>query len=103
MKNIFFVFLIPIIGLTISSCANSKEDTSGALTQMDQVLDQPNSTDDENNPDFPTVTISSCYLLNNSTIDNIHKLPHLQLTTPRLFVQKLTTQLSLIPGLTTPQ
>jgi len=70
MKNIYFIFLIPIIGLTISSCANSKEDTSGALTQMDQVLDQPNSTDDGINPDFPTVTISSCYLLNNSTIDN---------------------------------
>ncbi len=70
MKKIFFFFLISIISLTIFSCANSKEDTSGALTQMDQVLDQPNSTDDEVNPNIPIVEIGTCYLLDNSNIDN---------------------------------
>ena len=70
MKKIFFFFLISIISLTIFSCANSKEDTSGALTQMDQVLDQPNSKDDEVNPNIPIVEIGTCYLLDNSNIDN---------------------------------
>ena len=70
MKKLFFVFLIPIIVFAIDSCANSKEDTSGALSQMDQTLDQPNATDDEVNPNIPIVAISSCYLLDNSSIDN---------------------------------
>ena len=70
MKNSFFFFLIPVIALTINSCANSKEDTSGAIAQMDQTLDQPNSKDDEVNPNIPIVEIGTCYLLDNSNIDN---------------------------------
>ena len=70
MKNIFSFFLIPIIVLTVNSCANNKEDTSSALIQMDQALNQPNRKDDEVNPDIPTVVISSCYRVNNSSLDN---------------------------------
>ena len=70
MKKLFLFFIVPIISLTTNSCANSKEDTSGALAQMNQALNQPNRTDDEVDPDIPIVIISSCYRLNNSNIDN---------------------------------
>ena len=70
MKKLFFFFIIPIIVITINSCANSKEDTSGALAQMDQALNQPNRTDDEVDPVIPNVFISSCYRLDNSNINN---------------------------------
>ena len=70
MKKLFFIFIITILVININSCANSKEDTSGALSQMDQALNQPNRTDDEVNPVIPIVDISTCYRLNNSNIDN---------------------------------
>ena len=70
MKYLFFLLLIPVIALIINSCANSKEDTSGAIAQMDQTLDQPNFKDDEVNPNIPNVTIDTCYLIDNTNIDN---------------------------------
>ena len=70
MKYLFFCLLIPAIALNINSCSPGKEDTSGALNQMDQTLDQSNSTDDEANPDIQNASLGTCYLLDNSTIDN---------------------------------
>ena len=70
MKSLFFLFLIPVIALIINSCANSKEDTSGAIAQINQTLDQPNFKDDEVNPNIPNVTIDICYLIDNTNIDN---------------------------------
>ena len=70
MKYLFFCLLIPAIALNINSCSPGKEDTSGALNQMDQTLDQSNSTDDEANPDIQNASLGTCYILDNSTIDN---------------------------------
>ena len=70
MKNLFFFLIILAVPLIINSCSPGKEDTSGALTQMDQTLDQPNTTDTEVNPELPSATITECYLIDNSTIDN---------------------------------
>ena len=70
MIYLFFCLLIPAIALNINSCSPGKEDTSGALNQMDQTLDQSNSTDDEANPDIQNASLGTCYLLDNSTIDN---------------------------------
>ena len=70
MNKIFSVFLLIIFSFGIISCANS-EDSSGATSQLGEVLDQPNSNDDdESNIALPVVTIGSCDLLDNSTIDN---------------------------------
>ena len=67
MKNLFFLFLIPVIALIINSCANSSD--SGSESQMDQALDQQNSTD--NSTDNSNVTSDgTCYRLENSTVDN---------------------------------
>ena len=67
MKNLFFLFLIPVIALIINSCANSSD--SGSESQMDQALDQQNSTD--NSTDNSNVTSDgTCYRLENSNIEN---------------------------------
>ncbi len=67
MNKIFSVLILVTFSFGIISC--SSEDPSGTTSQLGQVLDQPNSTDDRNIIDLP-VTLGSCYLINNSTIDN---------------------------------
>ena len=67
MKKVFSVLLLVILSFGIISCSN--EDPSGATSQLGQVLDQPNSTDDRNIIDLPD-PLGSCYLIDNSTIDN---------------------------------
>ncbi len=69
MNENITIFLILISSLCIISCSNS-EDPSGATSQLSQVLDQPNSTDDRNNIDVPVISLNSCYLIDSSTIDN---------------------------------
>ena len=69
MNKIFTIFLLLIFNFCIISCSNS-EDSSVATSQLSQVLDQPNSTDDRKNIDFPVISFDSCYLIKSSTIDN---------------------------------
>jgi hypothetical protein len=69
MNKIFSVLLLVTFSFGIISCSNS-EDSSGATSQLGQVLDQPNSTDDRNSIDLPVKTFDSCYLIDSSTIDN---------------------------------
>ena len=69
MNKSFTIFLLLIFNFCIISCSNS-EDPSGATSQLSQVLDQPNSTDDRKNIDFPVISFDSCYLIKSSTIDN---------------------------------
>ena len=54
MNKIFTVFLLLIFGFGIISCADN--DSSGATSQLGNVLDQPNSTDDENSMNLPVIT-----------------------------------------------
>ena len=68
MNKIFSVLLLVTFSFSIISCSN--EDSSGATSQLGQVLDQPNSTDDENKITLPVVTIGNCELIDNSAIDN---------------------------------
>ncbi len=68
MNIIFSVLLLVTFSFGIISCSN--EDPSGATSQLGQVLDQPNSTDDENKIILPVVTIGICELIDNSAIDN---------------------------------
>ena len=68
MNKIFSVLLLVTFSLGIMAC--SSEDPSGATSQLGQVLDQPNSTDDRNSIDLPVVTLENCYLIDSSTIDN---------------------------------
>jgi len=68
MNKIFSVLILVTFSFGIISCSN--EDPSGATSQLGQVLDQPNSTDDRNSTDLPDITLDSCYLIDNSTIDN---------------------------------
>ncbi len=68
MNKIFSVLILVAFSFGIISCSN--EDPSGATSQLGQVLDQPNSTDDRNIIDLPDLTLDSCYLIDNSTIDN---------------------------------
>jgi len=68
MNKIFSVLLLVTFSFGIISCSN--EDSSGATSQLGQVLDQPNSTDDENKIILPVVTASICELIDNSVIDN---------------------------------
>jgi len=68
MNKIFSVLLLVTFSFGIISCSN--EDPSGATSQLGQVLDQPNSTDDRNIIDLPDLTLDNCYLIDNSTIDN---------------------------------
>ena len=68
MNNIFSVLLLVTFSFGIISCSN--EDPSGATSQLGQVLDQPNSTDDRNFIDLPDLTLDRCFLIDNSTIDN---------------------------------
>ena len=69
MNKIFSVLLLVTFSFGTLSCSNS-EDSSGANSQLGQVLDQPNSTDDENKIILPVVTIGTCELIDNSAIDN---------------------------------
>ena len=68
MNKIFSVLLLVTFSFSVISC--SSEDSSGATSQLGQVLDQPNSTDDRNSTDLPDLTLDNCYLIDNSTIDN---------------------------------
>ena len=68
MNKIFSVLLLVTFSFGIISC--SSEDPSGATSQLGQVLDQPNSTDDRNSIDLPVITGDTCYLIDSSTIDN---------------------------------
>ena len=68
MKNKVFLSLA-LLAFVINSCANS-EDSSGTNKKLDQVLDQPNSTDERNFLDLPEIPSSSCYYIDSSTIDN---------------------------------
>jgi len=68
MNKIFSVLLLVTFSFGIISCSN--EDSSGATSQLGQVLDQPNSTDDRNSIDLPEITGGTCYLIDSSTIDN---------------------------------
>jgi len=67
MNKIFSVLLLVTFIFGIISC--SSEDPSGATSQLGQVLDQPNSTDDRDSTDLPVKT-GTCYLIGSSTIDN---------------------------------
>ncbi len=67
MNKIFTIFLLLIFSFGIISCSDS--DSSGANSKLGSVLDQPNSTDDENSLNLPVIS-GSCYLLDNSTYDN---------------------------------
>ena len=67
MNKIFSVLLLVTFNFGIISC--SSEDPSGATPQLGQVLDQPNSTDPRKSIDLPNI-LGSCYLIENSTIDN---------------------------------
>jgi hypothetical protein len=69
MNKIFSVLLLVTFSFGFISCSNS-EDSSGTTSQLGQVLDQPNSSDDRNSIDLPVITLDSCYLIDNSTIDN---------------------------------
>ena len=68
MNKIFSVLLLVTFSFGIISC--SEEDPSGATSQLSQVLDQPNSTDDRNNIDIPVIIFDSCNSIDSSTIDN---------------------------------
>ena len=68
MNKIFSVLLLVTFSFGIISCSN--EDPSGATSQLSQVLDQPNSTDDRNNLDIPVIIFDSCNSIDSSTIDN---------------------------------
>ena len=68
MNKIFSVLLLVTFSFGIISC--SEEDPSGATSQLSQVLDQPNSTDDRNNIDIPDIIFDSCNSIDSSTIDN---------------------------------
>ena len=68
MNKIFSVLLLVTFSFGIISCSN--EDSSGATSQLGQVLDQPNSTDDENKIILPVVTTGICEFIDNSVIDN---------------------------------
>ena len=68
MNKIFSVLLLVTFSFGIISC--SEEDPSGATSQLSQVLDQPNSTDDRNNIDIPVLIFDSCNSIDSSTIDN---------------------------------
>ena len=70
MNKIFSVLLLVTFSFSFGIISCSSEDPSGATSQLGQVLDQPNSTDDRNNIDLPVITLDSCYLIDNSTIDN---------------------------------
>ena len=67
MNKTFSVLLLVTFSFGIISC--STEDSSGATSQLGQVLDQPNSTDDENKIILPVVT-DNCEFIDNSVIDN---------------------------------
>jgi len=67
MNKIFSVLLLVTFSLGIISCSN--EDQSNATSQIGQVLDQPNSNDDEEKVTLP-VTSGICVLIDNSVIDN---------------------------------
>ena len=68
MNKIFSVLLLVTLSFGIISC--SEEDPSGATSQLSQVLDQPNSTDDRNNIDIPVIIFDTCNSIDSSTIDN---------------------------------
>jgi len=68
MNKIFSVLLLVTFSFGIISC--STEDSSGATSQLGQVLDQPNSTDDENKIILPVATTDNCEFIDNSVIDN---------------------------------
>lgn len=68
MNKIFSVLLLVTLSFGIISC--SEEDPSGTTSQLSQVLDQPNSTDDRNNIDIPVIIFDSCNSIDSSTIDN---------------------------------
>jgi hypothetical protein len=68
MNKIFSVLLLVTFSFGIISC--SEEDPSGATSQLSQVLDQPNSTDDRNNIDIPVILFDTCNSIDSSTIDN---------------------------------
>ena len=67
MNKIFSVLLLVTFSLGIISCSN--EDQSNVTSQIGQVLDQPNSNDDEEKVTLP-VTSGICVLIDNSVIDN---------------------------------
>ena len=66
MNKIFTIYLLLIFSFGIISCADN--DSSSANSKLGNVLDQPNSTDDENNMNLPVIT--GCYIFDNSTQDN---------------------------------
>ena len=68
MNKTFSVLLLVTLSFGIISC--SEEDPSGATSQLSQVLDQPNSTDDRNNIDIPVIIFDTCNSIDSSTIDN---------------------------------
>ena len=69
MNKISSTLILLISSFCIISCSDS-EDPSGATSQLSQVLDQPNLTDDRNNIDIPDIIFDSCNLIQDSTIDN---------------------------------
>ena len=69
MNKIFSVLLLVTFSFSVISC--SSEDSSGATSQLGQVLDQPNSTDDEKQ-NYPACShiADNCEFIDNSVIDN---------------------------------